>query len=206
MRIVAISDTHHQHYYVDLPTGDVLLHAGDFSFRGEKIEQMLVKEWIRRQANNYKHVIFVSGNHDINFGPTQTCDLPNNCHHLHDSGIDIDGISFYGSAYTPRFGDWGWGETEDKLAKRFNHISKKTQVLITHGPAYSILDKNKNGQCCGSMSLYQKIKTLPKLKHHIFGHIHEGYGQEVIEDITFSNVSILNEYYKIQNNPTIIDL
>lgn len=206
MRIVAISDTHHLHYYLDLPDADCLIHAGDFSFRGERIEQMLVKEWLTRQADKYKYVVFISGNHDINFGPIQTYDLPDNCHHLHDSGKTIEGIEFYGSAYTPRFGDWGWGEPEDKLVKRFNHIPKKTQVLITHGPPRSILDKNRHGEPCGSIALYDKIKKLPKLKHHIFGHIHEGYGQEVIEGITFSNVSILNEYYKIQNPCTIIEV
>ncbi len=205
MKLVAISDTHHQHYYLRLPKADMLIHAGDFSFRGERIEQILVVEWIRRQAKKYKYVVFIAGNHDINFmkGRHQ---LPENVHHLQDSGVTIEGIHFYGSPYTPRFGDWGFGEPDEQLAKRFEHIPKKTQVLITHGPAYSILDKNKHGQLCGSMSLYQKLKRLPNLKHHIFGHIHEGYGQDQIDDIKFHNVSVLDENYKIKNKPTLIEL
>lgn len=205
-RLVCISDTHNLHYYIDLPPGDILCHAGDWSFRGEKIEQILVKEWIKRISVRYKHVIFISGNHDINFTPDRTADLPDNCYHLHDTGIKLEGIYFYGSAYTPRFGDWGFGETEDKLEKRFAHIPKKTQVLLTHGPAYSILDKNRNGELCGSKALYAKIKNLPKLKLHLFGHIHEGAGIENIENIVFANCSQLDEYYRLTHKPLVFDL
>ncbi len=196
-KIVAISDTHHLHYYIDLPLGDILIHAGDFGYRGEKIEIMLINEWLKRQASKYKHVIFVSGNHDIGYTPDRSALLPDNCHHLHDSGKEIEGIYFYGSPYTVRFGDWGFGEPDDKLVKRFSHISKKTQILITHGPPHSILDMNKHNENCGSKALYERIKQLPNLKMHFFGHIHESAGIENIDDIMFYNCSQLNEYYQV---------
>lgn len=208
-KIVAISDTHHKHYYLDLPEGDILIHAGDFTFRGTEVERYLVRDWLEHVSSRYKHVIFISGNHDIGMTPDTTRALRDkypNIYHLHDSGCEIDGIYFYGSAYTVKFCNWGFGETEEDLVKRWNHIPKKTEILITHGPPRTVLDKNKNGECCGSSSLFNKIKQLPNLKHHIFGHIHEGYGSECIENINFHNVSILDENYKIKNKPTIIEL
>src|SRR3990167_11212626 len=173
MKIVAISDTHHKHYYLKLPKGDILIHAGDWTYRGERIERMLVLDYLNVISKKYKHVITIMGNHDINMTKSwfkSINSLSDNVHVLQDDGIEIDGINFYGSPYSVRFGDWGFGEPDDKLALRFNHIPKKTDILITHGPAYSILDKNRDGECCGSKSLYEKIKMLPNLKHHIFGH------------------------------------
>lgn len=205
MKIVAISDTHHQHYYMRLPKGDVLVHAGDFSFRGERIELMLVREWIKRQSKKYKYIVCVAGNHDIGMNPHSMKELPSNVYYLQDSGAVIDGIKFYGSPYTVRFGDWGYGEPEDKLARRWACIAKDVQILITHGPPHNILDANKHGENCGSKTLYERVKQLKYLKHHIFGHIHENYGQEQVDDVLFSNVSILDEYYKIKNKPTIIN-
>lgn len=211
IKLVCISDSHHKHYYLKLPKGDILIHGGDWTYRGERIERMLVIDYLKHISKQYKHVITIMGNHDIGMTKewfNSLTYLPENVHVLQDNMENIEGINFHGSPYSVKFGTgWGFGEDEDKLATRFNHISKKTDILITHGPAYSILDKNKYGECCGSKALYQKIKQLPKLKHHIFGHIHERGGQQqVIEGITFSNVSVLDENYEIKNKPTIIKI
>lgn len=211
-RIVAISDDHHKRYYIDLPEGDILIHGGDFTYRGEPIERMLVIDWLNHISKKYKHVVIIMGNHDINmtrdwFVQYECLEkVAKNVHLLQDTGIELEGVNFYGSPYSVRFGDWGFGEPEEKLIKRFSHIPKKTDVLITHGPPYSILDKNKNGECCGSKALYERIKKLPNLKCHIFGHIHEGYGKKTIENVDFYNVSVLNEHYQLLNLPTVIDL
>jgi len=170
------------------------------------MEMLIVKDWIRRQAKKYAHVVFIAGNHDINFHRNIYDNFPDNVHHLQDSMETVEGINFYGSPYTPRFGNWGFGEPEEQLITRFSHIRKDTDVLITHGPAYSILDKNHHGECCGSKALYQRIKQLKHLKYHVFGHIHESYGIEQIENVKFCNVSILDEHYKIKNKPTIIEI
>ena len=49
MRFVAISDTHCRHRSLRLPKGDVLLHAGDISYKGDKEE---VKD-MTRFANGF---------------------------------------------------------------------------------------------------------------------------------------------------------
>jgi len=75
--------------------------------------------------------------------------------------------------------------------------------LITHGPPYGILDKtynNVNAGCKGLLKFVQKMK--PKV--HIFGHIHEGYGDVKIGDTHFYNASYVNLGYNPANKPFLI--
>ena len=47
VRFVCISDTHNDHESVEpLPEGDVLLHAGDFTYRGTAAEVRKSNEWL----------------------------------------------------------------------------------------------------------------------------------------------------------------
>jgi len=45
-----------------------------------------------------------------------------------------------------------------------------------------------------------------KPKLHIFGHIHEGHGHIIQEDIRFYNVAYLNAGYSPENKPVLIEL
>lgn len=91
MRIVFISDTHGQHNIVDIPSGDMLIHAGDLSSRGkiEEIKDFL--NWFSNQPHKYK--IFIAGNHDFFFErenqETINNTIPKNVIYLNNSGIEI---------------------------------------------------------------------------------------------------------------------
>lgn len=67
-------------------------------------------------------------------------------------------------------------------------------ISITHSPPNGILD-DTGTQKVGSRSLLAKVQKLPKLKLHVFGHIHEGYGQQETHGVKFVNASFVNEYY-----------
>ena len=61
---VCVSDTHNLHGALPpLPQGDVLLHAGDFTMRGEPEEVQRFAEWWHAQPHPQKVVI--AGNHDF---------------------------------------------------------------------------------------------------------------------------------------------
>ncbi|OGR90652.1 MAG: hypothetical protein A2V88_10370 [Elusimicrobia bacterium RBG_16_66_12] len=62
MRFVAISDTHTSQ--PDLPEGDVLLHTGDLTYRGNLPEVTRAASWLEEQKKKYRHVIVIAGNHD----------------------------------------------------------------------------------------------------------------------------------------------
>lgn len=62
-RLVCISDTHTQHNKLpELPTGDVLIHGGDFSDTGKVGEIESFVNWF--DSCNYRHRVFIAGNHD----------------------------------------------------------------------------------------------------------------------------------------------
>jgi 3',5'-cyclic AMP phosphodiesterase CpdA len=64
MRIVCISDTHECHRDIELPRGDVLVHAGDITFLG--MRPSIVRDfnaWLGEQ--NFRLRLVVPGNHDF---------------------------------------------------------------------------------------------------------------------------------------------
>lgn len=67
LRFVCISDTHNKHDKIELPRGDVLLHAGDFSGTGTLDEVKRFSSWLGSLGDRYKHKIVIAGNHDLPF-------------------------------------------------------------------------------------------------------------------------------------------
>ncbi|EEA27546.1 hypothetical protein TMatcc_004151 [Talaromyces marneffei ATCC 18224] len=69
-RIVCVSDTHGYspaESGFSLPSGDVLIHAGDLSNRGTKSELERTFKWI--EEADYEVKIVVAGNHDVSLDP-----------------------------------------------------------------------------------------------------------------------------------------
>ena len=114
MKIVCISDTHCRlrHIAVDLHEGDVLIHAGDALSQGTFSEWgAFIKEFA---ALPHKHKIYVPGNHDRITELDEDL-VKKDCAkvgviYLNNTGIEIEGKYFYGSAITPRFHNWAWND------------------------------------------------------------------------------------------------
>ncbi len=146
-KIVFISDTHNHHDEVELPKGDILVHAGDFSGTGHPAEVFNFFSWLLIQSSNFKHIVFVAGNHDMSFEYKSPWvlkaleQLPDNVHYLEDSEVVLEGIKFYGSPWQPEFHNWGFNLPRGKkLADKWSMIPKDTDILITHSPPANILD------------------------------------------------------------------
>lgn len=222
MKIVCISDTHTQLNLVDVPDGDILVHAGDALNRGLKWE--LIEFLDEYETLPHKHKIYVPGNHDwITEKDEPFC--RKECEdrgiiYLNDSGINIEGIEFWGSGVTPRFGHWAWNRDSgrqghsnepdhffyDPIQPHWDLISDNVDILITHGPPIGILDVSVyNGALCGCGKLLKKVEEV-KPKYHVFGHIHQWGGQTKKEgDTIFINASVCNEQYKPVNKIVTID-
>lgn len=76
-------------------------------------------------------------------------------------------------------------------------------ILVTHGPPYSILD-DVSGSPEGCPELFEMTKRL-RPKHHFFGHIHECYGTVKNEHTAYHNCSSKNLAYKLVKAPIVID-
>lgn len=203
MKLVLISDTHTKHNQLELPEGDILVHAGDYTFVGTPSEKANFYGWFLSQP--HKHKVVIPGNHD--FGePLQPSILAYGVHYLCESGVEIEGLKFWGSPWTPRFGEWAFMYDRATGLERWANVPAGTDVLITHGPPLGFRDRVAGHRDqVGCADLRNKVLEI-KPKLHVFGHIHGSYGVEVFNGTTFVNASVVNEAYKIANHPIVIEL
>ena len=116
MKIVIISDTHGLHNELELPKGDILIHAGDITEYGTKEEVLNFLNWY--SALDYSAKIFIGGNHDIYLdeNPVDLLEiLPSNVIYLRNSSREVNGIKFWGSPVSPDFMDWAFGKRREEM-------------------------------------------------------------------------------------------
>lgn len=197
MKILHLSDTHGCHHQLrDMLEADVVVHSGDFTMTGSEQEAIDFLNWFCDLP--YAHKIFICGNHDDCLYGANISGLDGNVHYLCNSGIEIDGVKFYG---VPMFmGDC----VTDRQAKNIIHIPVDTDVLITHSPAYGILDFDDSINYGDEQLLTKVMEIQPRL--HLFGHIHTQHGITTEHGITFSNGAIMNEDYTNLNQPNMLEL
>lgn len=214
-KIVAISDVHGKWNSLTIPECDILISAGDYSFRGEPHMVRDFHKWLNKQDARY--VISVQGNHELwvekNF--TEAKKLAEEAcpgvYFIDEGLIEIEGLKIWGSAITPWFYDWAWNRHRgNEIKQHWNKIPANIDIVITHGPVYGILDKtpdtyDRPGTHVGCEELLLKLQEL-KPKIHICGHIHDGYGNHKTDATEFYNVSICDERYRPSNKPTIIKI
>ena len=211
MKCVAVSDIHMRD--VVTPEADLLLVAGDMTFKGKHHELAWFEDWLKRQPQ--RHKVWIAGNHELgleenpNLAPAiaeRTGSI-----YLEDSGIEIDGLSIWGSPVTPYFFDWAFNRQRGTdIRKHWNMIPEGTDILMTHGPPYGYLDWNRQGVSVGCEELLDHIDTGLEYPPQvlIFGHIHSGYGQAEHKRkdgkiIKLINASSCDEEY-VAVNPAIV--
>lgn len=211
MKLCIISDSHMQHKHIGIMKyeADVLIHCGDITGRGSVQAITDFMTWFK-ELDQFKNKIFIAGNHDWLFEKNNNLArelVPDNVIYLEDEEVVIDGVKFYGTPVQKHFCGWAFNRDESILAQHWMAVPDDTDVLITHSPPYSILDLvPRQGECHGSPSLYKEIMERIKPKVSLFGHIHEGYGIKVIDNITFINASNLNGDYECVNEPILIEI
>jgi len=183
-----------------MPGGDLLIHAGDCSSEGE-IDQVLdFLDWF--EAQQYSYRILIPGNHDSIFELIPE-HLEQECQKrgiilLNDSGCTIEGIKIWGSPIFPTVQDRAFHrERGEEIQKHWDLIPKDTEILITHGPPYEILDAIP-GKHLGCENLRQTISKT-KVKLHIFGHIHLARGMMTKEGRLYINASSLTGSNQIED-------
>ncbi len=213
-RIVCISDTHNCNGQIDVPDGDILIHSGDATITGTVEEIKLFNVWF--SSLPHKHKIFVAGNHDWLFERNNELArtlLDTKIIYLQDSECEIEGLKIYGSPWQPRFYDWAFNLMRGpELAEKWKLIPNDIDILITHGPPNCILDEVPREwgiDYTGCEELRKRVDEIAwfgKLKLHIFGHIHCGYGIRKVDGITFVNASNCDEQYHPTQPPIVIDI
>ncbi len=205
MRIVLLSDTHEQHREIAVPEGDLLVHAGDFTHRGdlEAIEEF--DAWLGEQP--HAHKVVIAGNHDRTFEttPEKAREKIRHATYLQDSGVTIGGVKIWGSPWQPWFLDWAFNLPRGAaLRSKWDQIPADTDLLVTHGPPLGKLDHVKRGEDVGCEELAARLTEL-HVKLHVFGHIHEGYGVASANGVTYVNASNCDARYRANQAPIVVD-
>lgn len=207
MKIVAVSDTHSKVPVDGIPPGDVLVHAGDLTRRGSLEEIAAVGTWLRSLP--HPRIVVIAGNHDFAFqrSPVEARRaLGDGIEYLEDTGVEIDGVAFWGSPWQPWFHDWAFNLPRGpQLAEKWSLIPPGTHVLVTHGPPHGILDRTASGEQAGCRELAERVRAI-RPAVHVFGHIHEGSGTAREADTLFVNASICDLRYAPINPARVIDI
>lgn len=203
-----------------LQGGDLLIVAGDLTGRDTLYEYSKFFEWLANQQ--YRKKILIAGNHDGMLEKRSAKEVAHelcgmgadNFEYLCDSGCEFEGYKIWGSPWTPTFLDWHFmKERGAPIREKWDLIPEDTDILITHGPPFGILDqvvissrgrgKEKFAGCEELREAMFRIK--PKL--HVFGHIHSQGGKQVDLVTTICvNAAIMDEDYSPVNKPVRIIL
>lgn len=188
---ICISDTHNQQ--LELPSGDLLIHAGDLSKGGTFSEIQAQLNWLNLQEHPYK--VIIGGNHDRILDPSFHGRHPRllpeepalgdlnwgSLIYLENSSCTLEfsngrSLNIYGSPYVPSCGSWAFTYPPDNDIWH-NAIPSDTDIVVTHGPPKWHLDATLRGEHIGCPHLLRELKRVrPQLV--VCGHVHEAHGEE----------------------------
>ncbi|KAJ6024655.1 hypothetical protein N7540_005452 [Penicillium herquei] len=184
--VVCISDTHNCQLEVQIPDGDILIHAGDLTQSGSFQELQAAITWLNSQPHHTK--IVIAGNHEMLLdsawddssgrAASERAKLDwSDIIYLENEQAIIScpngrRLNVYGSPYSARHGNWAFQYPRNKDIWA-SSAPDEIDILITHGPSLAHLDLLKLG-CANLLQALWRVQ--PRL--HVFGHVHEGAGTE----------------------------
>ncbi len=220
-RVVVLSDTHNEHKYVQVPDGDVVIHAGDALVHGSWEELDAFLKWFRKLP--HPHKIYVPGNHD---GEVEllSSHAPRVCASygvevLIGKETQVNGLRIFGAPWS-RFRDSALRRPErrakhsafaihpDVIGEKWAQIPEGLDVLVTHVPPQGVLDQVSDGVHIGCPKLLERVVEVAP-RYHFFGHVHEAQGGMSVSAsgaTTWHNVAVCDRRYLPVGIPTVLDL
>lgn len=216
IKFLCISDTHLKvkaDWWKDLNSKiediDVMLFAGDSTMSGNPQEIALFNHHLSF-LDKVRHKVLIAGNHDwghLHFGKSWSKQTLTNAIYLEEESIELFGYKIYGTPWQKPFYNWAFNIDDIRRKEKYNGIPDDTEVLITHGPPFGILDKLEEGGRAGDELLLERVKQLRDLKLNVFGHLHfEGNKVTEMEDTIFVNAAICDDRYIPRSDYLIIEL
>jgi Icc-related predicted phosphoesterase len=175
VRLLAFSDIHRDldqaRRIAEMARGaDVVVAAGDFGSIHRGVERLIDMLVVIETPT-----VLVPGNNETDDELRDACGGWRAATVLHGSGVEIDGVSFWGLGGGIPTTPWPWSfdlteeEAEAKLAQ-----APAGGVLVVHSPPKGHLDGPRE---LGSEAILRAIEQKrPEVA--IFGHIHEDGGKE----------------------------
>lgn len=208
LQLVLVSDTQEQHREVEVPPGDILIHAGDFTMFSRSLRSILdFDQWLGELPHRSK--LICGGNHEtfLQAHPASRS-LLSSATVLINEAVEIAGLRIWASPVT-RSGLAFCIKSDEDRRRLYADIPGDTDVLVTHGPPYGILDASSGSDYHqGDPVLLDAVMRLrPKL--HIFGHVHlDKHSPRIFETehTVFVNASLLGPDGAIDKPPIVLKI
>lgn len=128
--------------------------------------------------------------------PGAARELLNHGTYFENSGMELMGLRVWGSPIQPEFNNWAFNVARGAAIRRYGKmIPENTDLLVTHGPPFGVLDKaHSSSKHLGCEELAKAIGEI-KPRLHVFGHIHGSHGSSASNGTQFVNASVVNEAY-----------
>lgn len=211
MRLAIVADLH-GHLPV-IPPCDVLLVGGDVrpGAATETDAELAFldgpfRAWLETVPAG--EVVGIAGNHDFAFDRHPDRIPPDlQWTYLEDEETTVDGVTIWGSPWTPWFFDWAFNapkaDSEAFLAHTYAAVPDDTDVLLIHGPPRGYGDTTARGMEVGSTALLDLVdRVQPRLC--AFGHIHEGRGAWDRGPTHLVNAAAVNLEYALIDDPVVV--
>jgi Icc-related predicted phosphoesterase len=152
---------------------DIVIGAGDFATMRRGLQGA-----IDSLASIARPTVLVPGNSETYEELTAACVSWTESHVLHGSGVEIEGVSFWGVGgaipVTP-FGEWSYDFNEEQGRQLLASCPAKG-IVVSHSPPKGVVDRSSRGQELGSEAVREAVqRQQPRLL--VCGHIHESAGQ-----------------------------
>jgi len=120
--------------------GDLFIHAGDFSFFFDDMPAIRdFNVWLGELR--FRHKVVVPGNHErIMYEKPELRRIITNAKLLINEAVTIEGMKLWGSPVTCDDKAFGCATQEERRAL-YASIPLDTDIVVTHGPAYGVLDE-----------------------------------------------------------------
>jgi Icc-related predicted phosphoesterase len=187
-----------------VPDGDLLIHAGDFTFFSKRPAMLRdFDDWLGELPHKYK--VVVPGNHEYLLEEERNRAAIMNATLLVNDGIEIEGIRIWGSPVTPLYGGAFSLSSAVDRKRHWAKIPENLDILITHGPPKGILDRDAPEEpAAGCHELALAVERMcPRL--HVFGHIHGGRGILRTPTTVYVNASVFKDG-GIEYPPILIEI
>ena len=208
----------HSNWKVNVPDGDIFIHCGDYSYTGSQKSLKKFNDFLGNLP--HKHKLYVPGNHELGYEKDYNLyeETITNGTNINGKVVEIDGLKIFGSSITPTFGRWAFMMDDEQRKRYWENAPEDVSILVSHGPMWGILDtvdgleiepgKPEHLGCIHLRKYVEKVQ--PKLVAH--GHIHDSYGQMTLktwdsnDDIICVNAALLDEKYKLVNEPVVVEI
>ena len=200
LRLVMLSDTHGSHRKLQVPPGDVLIHAGDMTRMGLIEDAEDFNEWLATLPHTHK--VVVNGNHEANAAwKKRASDVFSNATLLKDTAITLQTPKK--TPLTVHGTEFAW--PMKSANPNYDAIAGSVDVLVAHGPVNGYVDGGKG--CSELRRLVERLK--PRVV--VGGHIHSAHGVQQgsfgLTSTTFVNAANAKDSHSHMGwDPIVLDI